>query len=195
MPKGVYQRESGRHAANFRDLSGQRFGKRIVLSWNSSPIYRGKKGSSLWDVLCDCGKRSVVTTSALKSSTSCGCDLAYTELSGKARRSLVPAKIRANHGHRKAFFHLSPEQFQERIEGQNNRCAVCGTEFVRTPHVDHNHSCCSGQKTCGKCVRGLLCHQCNCGLGNFHDDPDLMQKAIDYLRRYAIQQSNKLAIR
>lgn len=28
-------------------------------------------------------------------------------------------------------------------------------------HVDHNHDCCDSQKSCGKCVRGVLCKNCN----------------------------------
>lgn len=181
MPKGIYQRKY-RHAPNFKDLTGLRFGKRVVLSWNSSPIYRGKRGSSFWDVLCDCGKQSIISTSTLKSHSSCGCDLEYTKRSGKTRRNPVPEKIRNNHSHRRIFFKLSPEDFQKLIDKQNNKCKICDKVFVKTPHIDHDHSCCPSSKCCGKCIRGLLCHNCNCGLGNFHDDPNLLQRALSYIK-------------
>lgn len=186
MPKGIYERIY-RHAPNFRDISGQRFGKRIVLSWNSSPIYRGKKGSSLWNVICDCGKESVIATSTLKITTSCGCDNdKAAKRSGQTRSSGIPRGIQHNHSHRRTHFKLSPDDFQKRIEEQENKCKVCRETFIRTPHIDHDHACCSGKKSCGKCIRGLLCSNCNCGLGNFHDDIDRLEKAITYLKNKGI---------
>lgn len=53
------------------------------------------------------------------------------------------------------------------------RCGICGaTDNLK---IDHSHS--SGD------VRGVLCHGCNIGLGNFRDDPDLLRKAIRYLAK------------
>jgi len=59
---------------------------------------------------------------------------------------------------------------------QNNKCAICGkiiNEFTKDFAVDHDH------KT-GK-VRGLLCMNCNIGLGAFRDNKIIMRKAIKYL--------------
>lgn len=53
-------------------------------------------------------------------------------------------------------------------------CAICGSpRGVRNHALDHDH------KT-GK-IRGVLCGRCNSGLGQFNDDVEVMQKAIDYL--------------
>lgn len=57
---------------------------------------------------------------------------------------------------------------------QEFKCAVCKTQLNNSFHVDHCHK--SGQ------VRGLLCSNCNTGLGLFQDNPDLLTAAAAYLR-------------
>lgn len=58
-------------------------------------------------------------------------------------------------------------------------CQICNEEDRRELSVDHCHST-------GK-VRGLLCDNCNKGLGLFRDREDLLNKAVDYLRRSQCQ--------
>lgn len=65
--------------------------------------------------------------------------------------------------------------FDEMVLAQNGVCAICGSAPNGHPlHVDHDH-------TTGA-VRGLLCQQCNTGLGNFRDDIALLDRAMQYLR-------------
>ena len=60
-------------------------------------------------------------------------------------------------------------------------CLICeSTE--RKLHVDHDHACCPGTRSCGSCVRGLICGPCNRGLGQFGDNPAALIKAAEYLR-------------
>lgn len=83
------------------------------------------------------------------------------------------------------MYGLTPEAFAELLESQGGCCAIC-----RTPepsgrgywHVDHDHSCCSGEESCGECVRGLLCSRCNQAIGLLGDDPDVIIRAADYVR-------------
>ena len=77
---------------------------------------------------------------------------------------------------------LDPEQFMSMLVRQNNACMICQVPFgAKAPHIDHDHACCSGGKSCGQCVRGLLCADCNKGLGLFKDDPERLRSAIEYL--------------
>jgi hypothetical protein len=83
-------------------------------------------------------------------------------------------------------YHLPWEQYQTKLAAQNYAC-ICGKPFNRdggkssAPHVDHNHLCCSGDTSCGKCVRGILCFRCNSVLGFLESEPHLLP---DYLKVY-----------
>lgn len=66
------------------------------------------------------------------------------------------------------------------MEDQDGVCAICGEEDPFLV-IDHDHSCCPGITACGLCVRALICRDCNFGLGHFHDDPDRLTRAVEYL--------------
>jgi hypothetical protein len=76
-------------------------------------------------------------------------------------------------------------QFEKLLADQGGVCAICRTDDpggrYRQWCVDHDHGCCAGTKSCGKCVRGLLCCRCNLGLGSFLDDRDRLLRAVGYL--------------
>lgn len=78
-------------------------------------------------------------------------------------------------------YRLRPEQFAAIMVSQNNACAICEESFSGVPCVDHDHTCCPGEKTCGKCIRGFLCGSCNTGIARFMDNPVLLSKAASYL--------------
>ena len=88
---------------------------------------------------------------------------------------------------RKLEFNVSTEYMWKLFLEQNNRCMICQEEFICTPSVDHDHSCCSGRRTCGKCIRGLLCKRCNAGIGSMHDSIELLHRAIKYLEEFNIK--------
>jgi hypothetical protein len=73
--------------------------------------------------------------------------------------------------HLKRRYGLTEAEVAEMIAAQDGKCAVCWEE---TPeHVDHDHV--SGE------VRGILCFNCNGGLGQFKDDVSRLINAIAYL--------------
>jgi hypothetical protein len=78
-------------------------------------------------------------------------------------------------------YSMTNEQYNALLKKQNSACAICFSK-QEILHVDHNHKCCSTRKTCGNCVRGLLCARCNKALGLFQDDEDILLKAIKYLQ-------------
>lgn len=79
--------------------------------------------------------------------------------------------------------------YEQQLERQEFKCAICPRTEAGGQgrfHVDHDHICCPGKKSCGKCVRGLLCHWCNTSLGGFQDNPNVLRAAISYLAMYAV---------
>ena len=71
------------------------------------------------------------------------------------------------------------------FEKQKPMCKICGKTVHKAPEnskdkqnqavIDHDHK--TGE------LRGLLCHQCNVGIGNFKDDINRLMNAILYLSR------------
>lgn len=60
------------------------------------------------------------------------------------------------------------------VERQGASCRICGREARdRRLAVDIDHV--------RWVVRGLLCFNCNSGLGKFYDNPRLLMRAADYL--------------
>lgn len=82
---------------------------------------------------------------------------------------------------RKWRFGITQEQFDAKFESQNSSCAICKTRETRRWNIDHDHSCCPGERVCGKCIRGILCEPCNQMLGKVKDSAETLQRAIEYL--------------
>lgn len=75
---------------------------------------------------------------------------------------------RVRNAHLRRNYGLSLEEYEAILAAQGGVCARCGASSPGGRgafHVDHAHSCCPGIKSCGKCVRGLLCSDCNKKLG------------------------------
>ena len=82
-------------------------------------------------------------------------------------------------------FGLTQEQFEKMMSDQNEKCFICKVSLkTQQFNIDHDHSCCEGRYSCGKCVRGILCGNCNRGLGMFKDNLEYLKSAIKYLDQY-----------
>lgn len=69
---------------------------------------------------------------------------------------------------------VSPEAYESMLEKQQGLCAICRLTCTRALAADHNH-------TTGV-FRGLLCNNCNRGLGHFKDNIENLEAALSYLK-------------
>lgn len=129
------------------------------------------------------------------------CEAAYQKRRadplGERQRG-VRVKLKANYG-------LTEQQYEEMFEAQQGCCAICFGELIsrldparpqwrmrgaprnNVARVDHCHST--------NVVRGLLCSNCNIGLGKFRDSKKNLLSAVGYLRASATQQAQPVAER
>ncbi len=94
-----------------------------------------------------------------------------------------PEKVRASQFryYLKKRYGMTVEQWEKILADQSNGCAICGgPSGKREFSIDHDHH--TGL------VRGLLCGNCNTGLGIFKDSVDLLDSASHYLRTFFIDQ-------
>jgi hypothetical protein len=84
-------------------------------------------------------------------------------------------------------YRITAAQYDDMMSSQGGVCAICSkvNDDGQALAVDHDHSCCPGARSCGACVRMLLCVSCNTGIGSMRDDVTLLRKAIDYLESFS----------
>lgn len=87
-------------------------------------------------------------------------------------------------GRLQRVYGITLEDYSRMLDEQNNVCAICGkpesaihnkTKEIKRLAVDHDH-------VTGK-VRGLLCAQCNKGLGSLGDTIEAIEKTLNYLKK------------
>jgi hypothetical protein len=83
--------------------------------------------------------------------------------------------------------HLSKDAGEAMLTAQGHKCASCNVDLVAEPtrrqyDLDHDHACCPGRKSCGKCVRAFLCRKCNLIVGAI--ESDRYEDAVRYLEKF-----------
>ena len=131
---------------------------------------REKNGAILYKVKCiDCNEIHLRNAKHLKQG------MKYQKCSEYKPPNYVG--LEKNDAHIRRKYGITQKQYDDMLMQQNNGCAICSrTEEPdgRRLAIDHCHST-------GK-VRGVLCNNCNNGLGAFGDNIEGMKKAIQYLQ-------------
>lgn len=104
-----------------------------------------------------------------------GKGLSITHFTGSSKRYLARKDSQEN-ARLQYRYGINLIQFEEMRDIQDQKCYICRKEEKIIGHklcVDHNHK--TGR------VRGLLCRNCNTGLGKFQEDLLTMLNAYNYL--------------
>jgi hypothetical protein len=138
-------------------------------------IKNGKK------VCSKCGKEKPVSEFPKSKNLKCGYDSWCRKCKSPSTKAWAKKQTKAKKGqmYRKSImkkkYGLTETDYLKLISDQGGKCAICPTILSETRIcVDHCH-------TTGK-IRGLLCMNCNTGLGHFKDNTELLNSAIQYLQ-------------
>ena len=101
----------------------------------------------------------------------CYCKACHNARSYESRQRLHGGN---RHYHLKRRYGIGADEFDELVVRQSGVCAICGRPGPE--HVDHDHE--TGA------VRGILCFNCNGGLGQFRDSIDSLLAAASYLEAH-----------
>jgi len=87
---------------------------------------------------------------------------------------------------RRRRYGLTQDDYEAMLRKQDWRCLICKIPMnseIRhlQPNIDHCHS--TGR------VRGILCRNCNAGIGLFQDNPTFLRAAARYLERASKDES------
>lgn len=166
----TFRQEVLEHPERYRQIEPDPLPRKEKIEHGMGPIPKDREGYNAWQ-------------------------RGYQKLVRRTRRGrwrMTASNLRARHK-------MSLVAYSRLYEKQRGVCAICGRAITmgydpdrstgkRGPppgagHIDHDHGCCAGNRSCGRCIRGLLCAACNVGLGRFRDDPQLLQAALRYLDR------------
>jgi hypothetical protein len=117
----------------------------------------------------------------------------YKRLHG--HRQSPESRKKSNRKYRIASYGLTQEDFDLLLKIQDYACAMCREPFGEGQliHVDHDHGCCQAKtRSCGNCVRGLLCHGCNVALGHIERRYALARAYLDGLRPRVALRASKI---
>lgn len=81
--------------------------------------------------------------------------------------------------------HLTPSRRYQLLAQQDWKCRACNAVLTlygaETYHIDHDHACCSRAFSCGECIQGLLCKNCNPMLGFAKNDSERLIGGAMYI--------------
>lgn len=105
----------------------------------------------------------------------------------KAQQNREKQKLRDRTKNRFKRHNTTEEAHTTLLAKYDGMCWSCKDRVATV--IDHDHACCSGAYSCGYCIRGVLCSQCNTALGLLKDSRYYIENLLEYLTTAPITQS------
>lgn len=159
------------------DIINKKFSRLLVLEDDGT---RTSFGRVKFKCLCDCGEIIHVIGTNLKNGNSKSCGCLQKELASK--RLFQDGRASDPHYGRRLYlkntYGITLENFFQLYNDQKYKCKICDSALdtnisKKFLNIDHCH-------ITGK-IRGILCSNCNVGIGCFNDNVELLYKAANYL--------------
>ena len=159
-------------------------------SWCVMHYSRWRNGRPIGDEVPLCRKGGILSLRDSEGRKSCGrCnewkhlhefghrETAEDGLEGACRSCISSAKRKLRYG-------VDTQAMLDMLEAQGG-CGICGGQEPGPKgwNIDHDHKCCPTGETCGRCVRGVLCGNCNWMIGLARDNVETLLSAVSYLER------------
>jgi hypothetical protein len=109
--------------------------------------------------------------------------LSFDNYSGKKNPYCKKCNSYLGHIRNVRKYGIDVEDYINMLKNQDYACAICKRKTEKRLAVDHDHNCCAGENSCGKCIRGLLCFDCNIALGMLKDNIATLTRMINYLSK------------
>lgn len=154
----------------------------MVNNWTIiSDVFRNKWNKK--SVICKCTCGTIQQHELSKLFFTKECRKCYIKSKEKSKKEIIEYKRFWN---TQKKYNINKEQFIELWNKQNGKCAICNKNMTMPENkrrqimscvsIDHNH------KT--NITRELLCSSCNKGIGHFDENIDILQQAINYLKKH-----------
>lgn len=108
------------------------------------------------------------------------CLRCYRKENKKARSNTPLAKAKRRRNRVFGKYKITMSQYEELSRKQSGKCAIC---FASPEDIRYGVLCIDHCHRTNK-VRGLLCIECNTGLGRFEDKLQILCNAIHYLKAH-----------
>lgn len=116
-----------------------------------------------------------------------------TDTMKRPKRALICSRCRHRFAGQIEHHHLDTQWAARLITATT--CDVCGERLRRNGsggkhqgQVDHDHACCPSSKSCGNCVRAIVCNLCNSTAGAIERDWERTMKVLHYLGKWTPQE-------
>jgi hypothetical protein len=119
-------------------------------------------------------------------------DANKVEIGARVKRWADANKPRRAAYRKQYLYNVDEYRWAAMWNDQNGLCAGCANPLEDSVQIDHDHRCCDENRSCGECVRGLLCGPCNRSIAQARHNPEILRQLAEYLESYPLKPKTQM---